>query len=233
MKEILELGHKIGTEPNDIKSIYTHVSKENEYDEIYVVYNNGAIKKIAKPSKQTQEEFIPEFKKFLLSVGANDKNRDQVWFLVHDYEEEEKKDLDNIKLEYQRQQNRLSDNIKKRYRAKKVKVMEKVLKNDETWDHGKTLLANAVSTGIFVLANLSAHLHQNNLVEKITALAIISGVILSSISAYKLKNIIKKEFEKQSGNASIDQQLLTGLPQHEQFLIEQENFLIENKHTKR
>ena len=196
MDDITNYNHKIGTNLEDIKSIYTHVTETNEFDTVYIVYNNDKIDKYSKPNNVTQEDFLPKFKSFLLSTGANDKNRDSVWFLVKD--EDNNINFSEIEEKYKKQQEAVYDVTNREYRKFKAKVVKKVLTSKDI--EIKPIVLNAFSTGVFAITSIIASNQHQDLMHDITRIAAIAGLILTSISMYnfrkKLFTIMQEESRK-------------------------------------
>ena len=225
MESILEQGCKIGTGPNDIKGIYTHVTENNEFDTFYVEFNNGRIEKINKPLKKKQEEFLPEFKKFLLQVGATDNNRDSSWYLISD-SDPNIKILQDKEETYKLQRKQIADMNYRRYRAKKVRVVEKVLKNEEL--DVKPLVINAISTGVFALTYFAQNNH-DSLLSKLTFYAGVASALLLSISMNKIRKLVKDAWQEE-----YDREQIELFQQSSAIGIEQKNQnAIEDKHAKK
>ena len=230
MENIIASGSRIGTKPNDIKNIYTHVTENNEFDYFYVIYNNGKIDKINKPIKTSQSEFLPEFKKFLLQVGATDLSRDKIWYLISDNDKNIEK-ITETEQAFQEQKKAEMENTRRIYRAKKVKVVDKVLRDKDL--DVKPLVANALSTAVFALSFLSSTVNHHTFAQKITGLATAVGVVMFSISMSRLRKIIRKAWDEVAG-IETEQESAIGIEAKDENLIEENSQnSIEDKHAKR
>ena len=128
--------------------------------------------------------------------------------------------IDDAEATYQLQRKQSMEKTKKIYRAKKVKVVDKVLRNDKFWEDIKPFMLNAISTAVFTLTYLSARANHHTLTQKITGLAAIIGAITLTISANKIRKMIRDAWSSVAGIETQESNLI-GIEQKDQKLIEE------------